>query len=83
MSWTIDFRQDTEVKGVGTATANYEDAVSGLQFSTTARLDTNDGQSIDAFITQALAQLDAKQTDVTDKLAVISKIETVLNDKVK
>lgn len=83
MTWKIDFRQDTELKGIGTATANYEDAVSGLQYSTTARLDTNNGQSIDAFITQALAGLSKKQTDATEKLAVISKIETVLNAKAK
>jgi len=52
MPWTIDFAQDTEVKGTGTATTNFDGdgADLGISFSMSTRLDTNEGASIDLFL---------------------------------
>lgn len=78
MSWQISFQQDTDTKGVGTATATYSDGV-GPVVVHQRRLDTNDGHNIDLFITEALASLQKHEEQTSELDAVISKIQAKLN----
>lgn len=83
MAWTINFNQDTDAKGVGTATTNYvgEAADVGITFNLSTRLDTNDGASIDAFLDEALATLEKYRATKTERNAVVDKLTTILNGK--
>jgi len=85
MPWTIDFKQDTEAKGTGTATANYvgADGDLGISFSMSTRLDTNDGTSIDLFLNEALATLEKHRSTRIEKNLVIDKLTLILNDKTR
>jgi len=85
MPWTIDFKQDTEAKGIGTATANFvgDGADLGISFSMSTRLDTNDGASIDAFLDEALATLEKHRSTRVEKNTVIDKLTLILNEKTK
>jgi len=83
MPWTIDFIQDTNAKGTGTATTNFvgADADLGISFSSSTRLDTNDGASIDEFLTAALATLKKHREAKTEKNTVVDKLTIILNAK--
>jgi len=83
MPWTIDFTQDTEAKGTGTATTNFDGdgADLGISFSMSTRLDTNEGASIDLFINEALATLEKHRSTRVEKNAVIDKLTIILNAK--
>jgi len=83
MPWTIDFNQDTEAKGIGTATTNFVgDGVDlGISFSMSTRLDTGDGASTGAFLDLAIATLVKHRSTKIEKNAVIDKLTTILNQK--
>ena len=83
MPWTIDFVQDTEAKGIGTATTNFvgDNTDLGISFSMSTRLDTNDGASIDSFLDTALATLVKHRSTRVEKNAVIDKLTLILNQK--
>jgi len=85
MPWTIDFKQDTESKGTGTVTTQFvgdaEDV--GISFSMANRLDTNDGKSIDDFLTEAFATLEKYRSTKVEKNEVIDKLTLILNEKTK
>ena len=83
MAWTIDFNQDTEAKGIGTATTNFvgEGADLGISFSMSTRLDTGDDVSIGAFIDLAVAMLTKQRKTKTERNVVIDKLTTILNAK--
>jgi len=83
MPWTIDFQQDTETKGTGTATTSYvgENADAGIAFSMSSRLDENDAASIDAFLTKAIDMLVKQRLAKVEKSAVIVKLTLLLNAK--
>ena len=85
MPWTIDFQQDTDAKGIGTATTKYvgEAADLGLLFSLSNRLDTNDGSSIDAFLSNAIATLEKYRSTKVERNAVVDKLTIILNEKTK
>lgn len=76
MTWTVTFRQDTEAKGVGTLTANYDDGA-GITCMHSDRCDTN--ADFGAFIERCEATLAKATADRSDMLAVAAKIATVLN----
>jgi len=74
--WTVSFRQDTELKGVGSLTASYDDTL-GITCAHTARVDTN--SDFGAFV-QACRDVLAKTTlQRSELLAVAAKVELVLN----
>mgnify|MGYP000635366554 CR=1 FL=1 len=83
MPWTIDFTQDTEAKGTGTATAKFVGAADDkdIAFSLSSRLDTNDGTSIDEFLTAALTALKKHRSVNVEKNLIIGKITLILNEK--
>lgn len=85
MAWTIDFKQDTDAKGIGTITTNYVGEASdvGITFSISSRLDTNDGASIDAFLTEAIATLEKYRSNKVERNAVVDKLTIILNEKTK
>ena len=83
MPWTIDFVQDTNEKGTGTATTNFVGvgADLGISFSLSIRLNTDDNASIDEFLTQAIATLQKHRTTKAERHSVIDKLTTILNAK--
>jgi len=83
MPWTIDFIQDTNEKGIGTATTHFvgADADLGISFSSSIRLDTNDSASIDAFLTEAIATLQKHRETRTERNVVVDKLTIILNAK--
>jgi len=84
MAWKIDYQQDTELKGVGTAVASYTDDVDpNIHFTFAQRLDTNDGASIESFIGTAKEIWVKKKDEATEKNAIVAKIEAVLNEALK
>lgn len=79
MPWTVFFEQD-QGKGVGVGHAVFTDEQSGdvvLDFR--SRLDTNNQQSIDRFVSEAQTALQSQQARRTDESAAIAKIESALN----
>lgn len=84
MAWNITFNQDTDKPGVGSATATYTDPENGVSVQFVSdRLDTNSGESIDRFITDALAKQQKTVEEQSDRVAIIAKITAVLNEKTK
>jgi len=74
--WIVSFLQDTELKGVGSLTANYDDKL-GITCAHTERVDTN--SDFGAFV-QASRDVLAKTTlQRSELLAVAAKVELVLN----
>jgi len=83
MPWTIDFTQDTDAKGTGTATTKFvgDGADLGISFLSSMRLDTNDGASIDAFLTESINTLENHRATKIEKNEVIDKLTLILNAK--
>ena len=75
MTWTVSFTQDTEVKGLGTLRASFDDGV--IQVSHSERTDTNG--DFGAFIATCNAVLSKAQGSRTEMTAISAKIEAVLN----
>ena len=81
MAWAITFNQDTEIYGVGTATANYTDVDGKTLVNYSSYVDTRDGNTISQFIDNALSKLQ-KQLEINTEInSLLAKIQTVLNDK--
>jgi len=81
MPWIIQFSQDTEVIGVGTATAVYTDDAGKVIVSHSSRVDTNSGDGAEKLIDAAIAKLAEQQSHDSQISAVIAKLETVLNER--
>lgn len=75
MTWTVSFTQDTEVKGLGTLRASYDNGT--VQASYSERTDTNG--DFGAFVAACEAALLKVQGNRTDMAAISAKIELVLN----
>lgn len=81
MAWIITFNQDTEVYGVGTATANYTDVDGKMLVNYSSYVDTKDDNTISQFIDNSLAKLQ-KQLDINTEInSLLAKIQAVLNAK--
>jgi hypothetical protein len=83
MAWAIDFDQDTEIPGVGTATATYTDEQGKVSVAYSQRIDNRDGSTIDQFIGSALARWEKRKIVDTDTAALLAKIQAVLTEKTK
>ena len=75
MTWTVSFTQDTEVKGLGTLRASYDNGT--VQASYSERTDTNGDFA--AFVAACEAALLKVQGNLTDMAVISAKIEAVLN----
>lgn len=73
MAWVTSYSQDTDKPGVGTATSS--DGVVTMS----RRLDTNDGEDIQKFLSEALAKRAGHDKMTGESTAVIAKIDAVLN----
>jgi len=76
MTWTVTFAQTTDKPGVGTLTANYDDGV-GITCHWSDRVDTN--SDFGAFIARCQETLAKTTADSANILAIVAKIEGVLN----
>jgi len=74
--WIVSFRQDTEVKGVGSLTAHYDDTL-GITCAHTARVDTN--SDFGAFVQACRDVLAKTALQQNELLAVAAKVERALN----
>ncbi len=83
MAWSLGFVQDTEVSGVGTATATFTNDGGMVLVSHSGRIDNRDGATIGGFIDEALAKFEKSQKINTDNDAILAKILTVLTEKTK
>ena len=83
MAWAIDFNQDTEISGVGTATATYTDEQGKASVMYSQRIDNRDGNTINGFIDAALARFEKRQIVDTETIALLAKIQAVLTEKTK
>ena len=84
MAWAIDFDQDTEISGVGTATATYTDEQTGkVSVTYSQRIDNRDGNTISGFIDAALARFEKRKIVDTETIALLAKIQAVLTEKTK
>ena len=85
MPWTIDFKQDGAKDGIGTVTIVYVGADAGqdagISFSMFSELNTTNDESINSFLTEAIAVLEAHRARKTKKNLVIEKLTTLLNAK--
>ena len=75
MTWAVSFVQDTEVKGLGTLLAYYDNGT--VQASYSERTDTNG--DFGAFVAACNAALLKAQGSRTDMAVISAKIEAVLN----
>ena len=83
MAWKLTYNQDTEIKGVGTATAVYTDAKGDVLVTHSDRIDERDGNTIGGFIDEALAKYEKANAAVSTEIpAILAKIQAVLDDKV-
>lgn len=83
MPWQVTFSQDTEIPGLGTATASFTDDAGRQVVSHSGRLDGRDGNTIGGFIDEALARYQKALQRDTETANVLAKIEAVLNEKTK
>jgi len=75
MTWAVSFIQDTEVKGLGTLRASFDNGT--VQASYSERTNTNG--DFGAFVTACEAALSKVQESRTDMAVISAKIEAVLN----
>ena len=75
MTWAVSFTQDTEVKGLGTLRASYDNGT--VQASYSERTNTNG--DFGAFVAACNAALLKAQGSRTDMAVISAKIEAVLN----
>jgi len=75
MTWAVSFIQDTEVKGLGTLRASFDNGT--VQASYSERTDTNG--DFGAFVAACNASLLKVQGNRTDMAVISAKIEAVLN----
>ena len=75
MTWAVSFIQDTEVKGLGTLRASFDNGT--VQASYSERTDTNG--DFGAFVAACNAALLKAQGSRTDMAVISAKIEAVLN----
>ena len=83
MPWQLQFQQDTEVLGVGTATATFSTDAGRFVTSHSGRIDSRDDSTIGEFIDQALARYEKAQVQDTEVQSVLVKVQAVLNEKTK
>lgn len=83
MAWAIDFDQDTEISGVGTATATYTDEQGKVSVTYSQRIDNRDGNTISEFIDAALARFEKRKVVDTETTSLLAKIQAVLTEKTK
>lgn len=76
MAWVVTFKQDTEAKGVGTLTANFDNGA-GIFCTHSERCDTNG--DFGAFIEKCNTILDKVTLERSDMISVAAKIEAALN----
>jgi len=74
--WIVLFMQDTEVKGVGSLTARYDNAI-GITCAHTARVDTN--SDFGAFVQACRDKLAKATLERSELLVIAAKVELVLN----
>ena len=75
MRWAVSFVQDTEVKGLGTLRASFDNGT--VQASYSERTDTNG--DFGAFVAACNAALLKAQSSRSDMTAISAKIELALN----
>ena len=80
MTWTIQYVQDTEVDGVGTATATYDEAGIVLA-SHSGRIAESAGDTLDEFIVAAIGKLALARKNADKSAAMAAKLQTVLDAK--
>lgn len=83
MPWQLTYTQDTEIPGVGTATASYADDAGNVNVTHSGRIDNRDGATISEFIDAALAKYARRQKIDADTVPLLAKIQAVLDSKVK
>lgn len=77
--WSAEFKQDTEVDGVGTVTATYVDARDAFVCAHSGRVDTNTGKGLDDFLIECNTALQKATAHQTKTDAVVAKIVAKLN----
>lgn len=83
MPWTLSYSQDTEISGVGTATATFTDDAGKVLVSHSDRIDNRSAETINGFIDAALGK-HAKAVKIeTDTVKLLDKIQAVLTEKTK
>lgn len=83
MAWSIQFTQDTEMPGVGTATAVYADDVGKILVTHSSRIDSNSGDGAEKLIDAAISKLSEQQKRDEQTAGIITKLEAVLNERTK
>jgi cob(I)alamin adenosyltransferase len=83
MAWSLSFEQDTEIEGVGTATATYTDDGGATKVTHSGRIDNRDRNTISGFIDEALAKFAKRSVADGHTTALLQKIQAVLDEKVK